>query len=146
MQTLIAEHFVPLRLVLNRRADQPQFRAYQVIWTPTVAVLDRRGAAQYQSPGFLPPEAFAAMLRIGLARSLAAWGRFDEAAAHLRVVADASNNLLAAEALYWLGATNYLKARRRGPLMEAWNRLRAEYPHSVWVARVPPNQEDYPEA
>ncbi len=37
------------------------------------------------------------------------------------------------------------KDRKRAPMMEAWNRLRATYPDSVWAARVPPNQEDEPE-
>jgi hypothetical protein len=30
-------------------------------------------------------------------------------------------------------------------MMRAWNRLREEYPASIWAARVPPNQEDEPE-
>lgn len=143
VQQFIAKYFVPLRLVLNQRTDQPHFRAYQVIWTPTIAVLDRRGTAHYQSPGFLPPVPFLDMLRIGLARSLSAWGRYDEAAAQLQPVADEPSSLLAAEALYWLGVARYLKTRQHAPMMEAWNRLRAEHPTSVWAARVPPNQESY---
>ena len=145
VRQFIAEEFLPLRLVLNRRADQPHFRNYQIIWTPTIAILDRRGAAHYQSPGFLPPDLFLSMLRVGLARSLCAWGRYDEAAAHLGPFADAADNSFTPEALYWLGVARYLKAHQRAPMMEAWNRLRAEHPESVWAARVPPNQEDFPE-
>lgn len=145
VRQFIAEQFVPLRLVLNHRAAQPHFRDYQVIWTPTVAILDRRGAAHYQSPGFLPPEAFLAMLRIGLARALCAWSRYDEAATHLNTVADMPTGPLAAEALYWLGVARYLKTHQRALMMEAWNRLRAEHPESIWAARVPPNQEAFPE-
>jgi TolA-binding protein len=85
------------------------------------------------------------MLRIGLARSLTAWARYDEAAAHLSAVADDPANALAPEALYWLGVARYLQSRRRAPMMQAWNRLRAEHPASAWAARVPPNQEDEPE-
>lgn len=131
--------------MLNCRADQPHFRQYQVIWTPTVAMLDRRGTAHYQSPGFLPPDHFLSMLRIGLARSLCAWGRYDEAAMHLGPVAAAPHNPFAPEALYWLGVARYLKTHQRAPMLEAWNRLRAEHPESVWAARVPPNQEAFPE-
>lgn len=139
---LIAAHFVPLRLVLNRPADQPHFREHRVLWTPTLAVLDRRGAAHYQSPGFLPPEELADVLRIGLARALMAWSRYDEAAAHLSDVAARSGGDLAPEALYWQGISVYLKTRSTPEMMRVWNRLRGDYPRSIWAARVPPNQEE----
>jgi hypothetical protein len=139
---LIAEHFVPVKLILNNRADQPHFRAQRVIWTPTIAILDHRGVSHYQSPGYLPPELFVSMLRVGLGRALTAWTRYDEAAAQLEAVAAVPNDQFAAEALYWLGAAWYLKDRRRAPMMQAWNRLRQEHSASIWAARVPPNQED----
>jgi hypothetical protein len=107
--------------------------------------MDRRGVAYHQSPGYLPPELFLAMLRIGLARTLTAWMRYDAAARHLVVVADEPANAFAAEALYWLGVAWYLKERRRAPMIRAWNRLRQEHPASIWAARVPPNQEDVDE-
>jgi hypothetical protein len=139
---LITEHFVPVKLTLNNRADQPHFRAQRVIWTPTIAILDHRGVGHYQSPGYLTPALFAGMLRIGLGRALMAWTRYDQAAAQLEAVAAEPNAEQAAEALYWLGVAWYLKERRRAPMMRAWNRLRQEHPASIWAARVPPNQED----
>ena len=144
IQSFVAEHFILVKLLLNRTQDQAHFRAYRVIWTPTVVIMDRRGAAHYQSPGYLPPELFLSMLRIGLARALTAWARYDEAAAHLSAVVDEAGPL-APEALYWLGVAWYLQARRRAPMMRAWNRLRDEYPASIWAARVPPNQDEGPE-
>lgn len=141
VSSFIIEHFVPVRLLLNRPADQQHFRAQRVIWTPTIAILDRRGVSQYQSPGYLPPTAFGHMLRIGLARAQIAWTRYDEAATHLEAVANDSDSPLAAEALYWLGVAFYLQTRRRAPMMRAWNRLRSQHPTSIWAARVPPNQE-----
>ena len=141
----MSAHFVPVKLLLNRTQDQPHFRAQRVIWTPTIVIMDRRGVGHYQSPGYLPPQQFLAMLRIGLARTLTAWARYDQAAELLTVAADDSASPLAPEALYWLGVAWYLKARRRAPLMRAWNRLREQYPASIWAARIPPNQEDEPE-
>jgi hypothetical protein len=146
VRSLIAEHFIPVKLMLNKRADQQHFRAHRVLWTPTIAILDHRGVSHYQSPGYLPPALFVGMLRIGLGRALTAWMRYDEAAAHLEAVAAEPNAELAAEALYWLGVAWYLKDRRRAPMMRAWSRLRQEHPASSWAARVPPNQEDEPEA
>jgi hypothetical protein len=140
--SFIAEHFVPVRLLLNRSQDQIHFRTHRVIWTPSIVIADRRGVGHYQSPGYLPPKLFLHMLRIGLGRALTAWMRYDDAVTHLEVVASDQESALAPEALYWLGVAWYLKERRRAPMMRAWNRLREQYPQSVWAARVPPNQED----
>lgn len=139
---LIADHFVPVKLMLNRSADQPIFRAQRVIWTPTIVVLDYREAGHYQAPGFLPPDLFVQQLRIGLARAQIAWSRYGEAAAQLGVVADTPGSPLAAEALYWQGIAWYLQQRRRAPMLVAWRRLQREHPSSAWAARVPPNQDD----
>jgi hypothetical protein len=141
----ITDHLVPVKLVLNRPADQPHFRAHRIIWTPTVAILDRRGVGHYTAPGYLPAPLFLHMLHIGLARALLAWAGHERAAALLQPVADDAKSALAPEALYWLGVTWYLQTRRRAPMMVAWNRLRAEHPTSLWAARVPPNQDDGPE-
>jgi len=145
VQSFIAEYFIAVKLMLNNPADQPHFRAQRVIWTPTITILDYRAIGHYQSPGYLPPTLFLAMLRIGLARAQIAWARYDEAAAQLAAVADDPASALAPEALYWLGIAWYLKERRRVPLLRAWNRLREEHPASIWAARVPPNQEHEPE-
>jgi hypothetical protein len=140
--TFITEQFIPVRLLLNRSLDQAHFRTHRVIWTPTIVIADRRGIGHYQSPGYLPPELFLSMLRIGLGRALTAWMRYDDATTHLEAVGSDQESALAPEALYWLGVARYLKERQRAPMMLAWNRLRQEYPTSIWAARVPPNQED----
>lgn len=145
VRAFIAAQLVAVKLFLNRPDDREHFRAHRVIWTPTIAILDRRGAGHYQSVGYLPPELFLQTLHIGLARAQLAWARYDDAAGHLAPVAEDQASSLSPEALYWLGVARYLKDRKRAPMMEAWNRLLATYPDSIWAARVPPNQEDEPE-
>lgn len=142
VQTFINQLLVPVRLILNRREDQPNFRAHRVIWTPTLAILDRRGVSHYQSPGYLPPQAFLHLLHVGLARAHLAWAGYDQATALLQTVIDTPDSLFAPEALYWQGVAWYLQQRRRAPMMVAWNRLRHDYPASPWAARIPPNQEE----
>jgi hypothetical protein len=142
VQRFLAQHLIPVRLVLQTKADQPHFRAYQVIWTPTLAILDRRGLLHYQAPGFLPPALFAEQLQIGVARAMLAWGRAREAAEMLGPVAQNAASALAPEALYWQGAALYLAEHTRAALMRAWGQLRASYPDSPWAARIPPNQEE----
>jgi hypothetical protein len=138
VQAFIAGHFVPVKLMLNRAEDRGHFRTHRVIWTPSTVVLDRHGAAQYQSPGFPPPQLFLQMLHIGLARGQLAWARYEDAAAHLTVVAEDAQSVLAPEALYWLGIARFLGTRSHDEMMGAWNRLRNDYPSSIWAAHVPP--------
>jgi hypothetical protein len=69
-------------------------------------------------------------------RAQIAWSRYDEAAVQLGTVADLLGSPFAAEALYWQGVAWYLQARRRAPMMRAWNRLRGEHPGSLWAARA----------
>ena len=138
----IAENFVPVRILLHEPQGQALFRAHRVLWTPTIAVFDRRGALHYQSPGYLPPPLFLQLLHIGLARALLAWAGYERADALLTAVAADEASALAPEALYWQGIARFLHQRRRRPMLEAWNRLRERYPTSIWAARIPPNQDD----
>lgn len=131
-------HFVSLRLYLDNRQTHPHFRAYRVVWTPTLAFLDRRQECHYQAVGYLPPADLLAQLRIGLARVLLARGRYPEAANHLEQATANSHPDLAAEALYWQGMAGYLQGGRRNTLMSRWLRLQREHPGSIWARRVPP--------
>lgn len=137
----LAEHFISVRLVLQDRQQQKHFREYNIVWTPTLAFLDRNGVCRYHTPGYLPPVEFLDLLRIGLARSLLACARYPEAATQLHTVA-LRDGPLSAEALYWLGMAYYLPTRQRRELMRAWGPLCERYPGSVWASRVPPGQAE----
>lgn len=140
VQAFLEEHCVVIHLILNRPSDSMLFRQYQVIWTPSLLWLDRRGVAHYRSEGFLGPQELLAALRIGVARSKLAWARYHEAQSLLDAVADERNNPYAAEALFYLGMVHYLQTQSHEALMQAWRRLRAEHPNSPWCARIPPHQ------
>jgi hypothetical protein len=133
----ISTNFIPLKVMLNRREDWPFFRAYNMLWTPTIAFMDRNGAMHYQSPGFLTPADFLSMLRIGKARCLMPWTRSREAAAELETAIGAGGSFVP-EALYWLGVARFLERRETVGMWQAWNRLSAEYPDSPWAHRVYP--------
>lgn len=139
----ITDNFIPLRLKLNNREDWPFFRTHNILWTPTIAFLDRNGALHYQSPGFLPPGDFLSMLCIGKARCLMAWTRSRDAALELEAAASISNSF-APEALYWLGIARFLERRDTSGMWEAWDRLTAAYPGSPWSARVYPRTPGLP--
>jgi hypothetical protein len=133
----IEANFIPVKVYINNRGDWPLFRAHHVIWTPTIAFMDRNGALQHQSVGYLPAPEFLTTLRIGKARCLMAWTRLREAAGELETAAEAGD-ALAPEALYWLGITCFLERRDTAGMWEAWERLQASYPDSIWARRIYP--------
>jgi hypothetical protein len=129
--------------MLNNREDWPFFRAHNILWTPTIAFLDRNGARHYQSAAFLPPDDFLAMLRIGKAQCLMPWTRSREAAIELEAAA-ASGSVFAPEALYWLGVAHYLERRDTSGMWAAWDRLTERFPDSPWAHRVYPHEPGPP--
>lgn len=133
----IEDNFIPVKLYINNKADQPLYRANHVIWTPTIVFMDRNGALQHESVGYLPAPEFLTTLRIGKARCLMAWTRLREAAVELEAAA-ATGDALAPEALYWLGITHFLARRETSGMWEAWDRLTSQYPDSIWATRVYP--------
>ena len=136
----VEANFIPVKVYINNRQDWHLFRAYHVIWTPTIAFMDRNGGLQHQSVGYLPPQEFLTTLRIGKARCLMAWTRLREAAHELEAAA-APGDALAPEALYWLGIAHFLARRETTGMWEAWERLQAEYPDSPWAKRVYPRDQ-----
>lgn len=137
----IDAHFLPVRLYLEDRAAHAAFRRHNVLWTPTLTFLDRRGQAHYQSVGYLPPELFVTVLQIGLGRLRLGWARYAEAAEVLEAAGRSACRDLAAEALYWLGMAYYLPTRHRADLMRGWERLQRDHPASIWAQRIAPGQQ-----
>jgi hypothetical protein len=136
----IEANFISVRVYINNREDWHLFRAYHVIWTPTIAFMDRNGGLQHQSAGYLPAPEFLSTLRIGKARCLMAWTRLREAAHELETAAG-SGDSLAPEALYWLGIARYLERRETTGMWQAWERLQAQYPDSPWAKRIYPRDQ-----
>ena len=136
----IRERFVPLKLLINNRDHWALYRANQVIWTPTVGFMDRNGSMHYHSVGFLPPEEFLSVMKMGRARCLMAWMRSAEAAEELEVAASVDNSFTP-EALYWLGIARFLVRRDSSRMWEPLDRLTSLYPASPCARRVYPRPQ-----
>lgn len=137
----ISEHFVCYYASMGRRDDWPLFRANHIIWTPAVGFADRNGAMHHHSPGYLPPEDFLSLLKIGRARCLMAWTRAAEAAQVLASAAT-TDNCMTPEALFWLAAAYFLERRDNSRMYEVWAKLSRLYPDSPWAHRTNPPPED----
>ena len=137
MQTAIAERFIPLRLHLIK--DRQWTRPFQVFWTPTILIGDRSGKIRYTSVNYLPPEEFLDILDIGEALVAMRWRDYDTAIRRLTSVDERrTDGPLNAEALYWLGITEYFRQGRSPAASHAvWDQLVARFPDSIWAKRVP---------
>lgn len=137
VQTAIAERFIPLRLHLIE--DRQWTRPFQVFWTPTILIGDRSGKIRYTSVNYLPPEEFLDILDIGEALVAMRWRDYDTAIRRLASVDERrTDGPLNAEALYWLGITEYFRQGRSPAASHAvWDQLVARFPDSIWAKRVP---------
>jgi len=133
----INNNLVPYIASMGTREAGPLFRANHVIWTPSAGVADHKGQIHYISVGFLPPSDFLSALRIGRARALMAWMRYDEAVHELEQAAAVSNTMTP-EVLFWLAAATYFAQRDTTRMYATWETLVARYPDSPWAQRTYP--------
>jgi hypothetical protein len=130
--------FVPLRLNIR----EPKVREWNVLWLPTVLILDHRGREHGRHISAAPAADFVDFLALGEAHA-----RLKYAAASSRDRAEAvlvaalerrDDGPLHPELLYWLGIAEYFRggddhlSRDR-----VWAELLRRYPDSEWARRVP---------
>ncbi len=130
------EWFVPLRLdILKDRRERSQFSA---VWTPSFYVLDYKGKVFFSLPGFLEPEDFRVILRLGLAEYLIPRGKYAEAKNQLEDGLDRfPDNPRAPLLLLRLGMIAYLTTWDNKVFKSYMKRIREEYPHSAEARQWP---------
>lgn len=134
----IAAAFVPLRLQFGDR----HVRDLNIVWLPTVIILDHRGREHYRNVNAAPPEDFLDVLALGEAHA-----RLKDAGAESHARAEAvlaaalsrrPDGPLHPELLYWLAIAGYFRGHHDGENRDrVWSELRERYPDSVWAHRVP---------
>jgi hypothetical protein len=134
----VEEAFVPLRLQLGN----PHVRDLNIVWLPTVVILDHRGREHARNVNAAPPEDFLDILALGEAHARLKDARPEShaRAEHVRAAALARrpDGPLHAELLYWLAIAGYFRGHHDGEIRDrVWNELRERYPDSVWAHRVP---------
>lgn len=123
------EWFVPLRLDILK---EHQIRSkYAAVWTPSFYFLDYREKMYFSFPGYLPPEDFRILMRLGLAAYYIPRGKYKEA---INILTDGlekfANNPRAATLMFWRGMANYLKTYDSQQFREEMMDIREAYPDS----------------
>lgn len=122
--------FVLLRAdILKDRGLRRDCAAY---WTPSFYFLDHNGKSYFKFNGYLPPDDFRVVLRLGLTETLIPKGKYDEALAVLR--AD-ENSLfgtdMGAKIMLQKGIIIYLKNRDNKEFRETMEEITRHYPHAL---------------
>lgn len=121
--------FIPLRQdIIRDRAVRSRFSAY---WTPSFYFLDTRGRVQYNVNGYLNPEDFRVMLRLGMAALDLPRGKYldviDLMDDGLRLF---PGNPMAARMLFTRGMAEYLLGKEKSAFRGAMREIIAQYPDS----------------
>lgn len=133
----VTERFIPLKLDLFQ-SPREMVRPLNVLWTPTILFTDRRGTVHYRNLNFLPPDLFLTLLDIGQAWVDLHWARTDAAIARLQAAYEQNpDSPFAPELLYHWGIAVFLKTGSNPELYRIWDRLRVQFPNSIWAARIP---------
>ena len=131
----INKNFIPLQI--NVQINSEIAGKYRVFWTPTILVLDSNGTEYYRFNGFLPPDEFIPQLEFGLGMMALEKQDYKTASAHLKsVVEKYPKSNIAPEAQYWLGVSEYKAAHNVEALLNAWRKLKKDYPDSIWAKKV----------
>lgn len=134
------EWFVPLRLdILKDRQIRVQ---YSAVWTPSFYFLDYRGKIYFNLPGYLLPEDFRLVMRLGLAAVHIPRGKYKEAIAILDDgLQKFPNNPRAATLMFYRGMAHYLETWDNKQFRAEMTRIKETWPHSA-EARMWPWMED----
>jgi TolA-binding protein len=133
---LLNEEVIPLQLLHNA---EPYATDYNVKWTPSFFMLDSDGKTHASSVGYLPPEEFIPFIHLGMAKAYFDEERFPEALDRLEtVLAEFPQCQFAPEAIYLRGVTRYKMTQAPDGLVEAYERLKADYPGSEWARKAEP--------
>lgn len=134
----IEASFIPLRLDFR----DPHVRELNVVWLPTVIVLDHRGNEHARHINAAPAEDFLDVLALGEAHARLKDGRAGSHARAEAVLANAlarrPNGPLHPDLLYWHAIAGYVLGGHDGEFRDrVWGDLLRRYPESAWARRVP---------
>jgi TolA-binding protein len=132
--TFIHENFVPVEAHIKKHPVY--FHRFDVLWTPTVLILDSNGIDRERNEGYLPNREFRARLEMGLARIAFMHKQWAEAERrYAEVVERYANTTAAPEAIYWRGVSRYKATNDHAVLSNIADELKEKYQGSVWTLK-----------
>jgi hypothetical protein len=122
--------------------NRKNFHRFDVVWTPTVLVMDPDGKERWRLEGYLSKDEFKVNLEMGLAR--VAFTKKDFADAERRYAAIVANNpdsKFAPEAVYNEGVSRYSITHDHVSLADVATTFTKKYQDSIWAEKSIPWRE-----
>jgi Tetratricopeptide repeat len=131
----IYQHFLPV--TFNIKQTPAMFHRFDVLWTPTILVLDSDAVERYRIEGYLPKDEFSAQLEMSLGRVAFTHKQWAEAEDHYTdAVEKWPGSISGAEAMYWAAVSHYKKTNDHTVLAALAEQLQKRYPQNLWTKRA----------
>ena len=133
----ISENFLALKAHIKEHPAW--FYRFDVVWTPTVLLLDSGGKERARVEGYLPNRDFPAALMSGLGRIAFVRKKYADAERwYSEVVARFDGSHFSPEAMYWRAVARYKATNDHAVLGRVAEELRSTYSSSVWASKANP--------
>ena len=124
------EWFVLLKLDLIK--DREVRKVLGAYWTPSFYFLDHSGKSFYNFNGYLPPDEFRIILRLGYAETMIPKGKYAEAILVMSNEIDQfKDNPMFPKLLAQNGIANYIKSKDKSTFMKTMKEIQQKYPDSL---------------
>ncbi len=112
------------------------FHRFDVLWTPTVLIMDTEGKERVRTEGYLPKVEFRAWLDMSLARLAFVAKKWTEAEKKFdAVVRQYSDSGVAAYSVYWRGVSRYKETKDHRDLSAVAEEFKHRYQDSIWAKK-----------
>jgi hypothetical protein len=113
------------------------FHRFDVLWTPTVLILDAEKKERKRIEGYLPKIELRPRLELGLARIAFMHKQWSDAEqAYARLAQRYPKTSVAPQAIYWSGVSCYKATGEHSALGRIAGELKEKYPGSVWTLKA----------
>ena len=123
-------------LEIHIKENPAGFHRFDVLWTPSVLIMDAQGKERVRNEGYLPKAEFRAWLDMGLARLAFVAKKWAEAEARFDGIVKCNpESAVAAYSVYWRGASRYKQSHDHKALSAVAEEFRHKYQESIWAKK-----------
>ncbi|MBI5664649.1 MAG: hypothetical protein HZC49_06140 [Nitrospirae bacterium] len=134
--SFINQHFIPLRLPHDAK---PYAQEFNIHWTPSILVLDKKRNEHHRTMGFLAPDDFIPSLYIAIGKASFDSENVDKALVYFdNLLTEYPKSDFVPQVIYLQGVSRYKSTHDPKPLREAYDKLSANYPANYWTKRAYP--------
>lgn len=127
---------IPVQITFD---TQPLASKYNLLWTPTIIVLDGQGKEYDRNVGYISPEEFIPFIILGIGKAYFELDNFEKAIESFRKIIEYfPKSKATAQAIYFIGVSKYKHTHEPKHLKESYELLKTKFPDSEWTLKAEP--------